>query len=281
LFSDQPEKYHVNVAEGLTTASAVAETNSKYVEFFAQQIEKCQCDKILFSGEDLILLSDSGLKRLKRFFSEHFGPHDVKVIFYLRAPHEWYASLVQQWVRGGWVLEDLLNRDAPSIPNIRSKIEPYVRSFGADHILVGKFEDAISHKDGPVGHLLSFVSTEKDVPKLPTTIENRGLCAEAVTLISALNKIERSTTGNDTNGVARDYLEPFFELRGARFVLPEQEQVRAWKAARESLDWIEDTFGIEAYKTFAYQEQPIPMWSEQAISSIAEIIRATSLNAGT
>lgn len=270
LFADQPENYHINIGQGITTPSAIVTLHSKYEEYFRTEVAPCPSDTIIFSGEDTILLSDRGLARLRAFLNEHFGPdHTIKVIYYLRAPHDWFASLVQQWIQGGWVLDDLFDGN---VPNIRAKLEPFVQQFGPEHILIGKFEDAIAHRNGPAGHLLSLVSEEIAIPNIATAIENKGLCAEAVHLVSALNKITRSGDDTVSNGVARDYLDPFLRLRGARFVLPEPVQERAWRSTQESLAWIEATFGIDTYKTFEYQSQPTPMWAEEAIAGIAELI---------
>lgn len=270
LFADQPENYHINIGQGLTTASAVTTLNSQYEEYFRTAIAPFRRDITIFSGEDMILLSEGGLARLRAFLVEHLGSDNiVKVIYYLRTPHEWFASLVQQWVRGGWVLDDLYDKN---VPNIRVKLEPFVRQFGPQNILIAKFEEAIAHPNGPVGHLLSLVSDKIAIPDSAAAIENRGLCAEAVNLVSALNKIARSAEGTASIGVQRDYLAPFLRLRGTRFVLPKPVQERAWRSAQESLAWIEATFGIDTYKKFEYQDQPTPMWAEEAITSIAALI---------
>ncbi|MCU0373161.1 MAG: hypothetical protein MUE56_07950, partial [Ignavibacteria bacterium] len=190
----------------------------------------------------------------------------MKVICYLRAPHDWFASLVQQWVRGGAVLEDALQI---KFPDIRAHIEPFVRHFGKTNILIKKFEDAVEHQAGPFGHFLSQISEGLDTSRIRSRLVNTALSAEGVQLVSALNADDRAASKGLPLGVAREYLTPFCGIRGAKFVLPISTQERVWKEARKSLEWIESSFEIEMYREFEYIESSRPTWDEDALLSLA------------
>jgi hypothetical protein len=272
LFGAEPEGYHINVARGFTTKEAVVALNHHYRDTLINEAHKCanNYSAIVFSGEDMVLLSDSEIRQLREFLLCHFGRTSaIKIVFYVRAPNDWFSSLVQQWVRGGEVLDDIIDT---KFFDIKAKLQPFCRHFGKDNVLIGKYEDAIHHQGGPVAHFLSLVFDGIDTSNIRSSFLNVGLCAEAVQLISALNKASREAGEGLPVGVAPEYLNRFSQIRGAKFVLPKDVQKRVWADALESLEWIQSTFGIDLYKGFEYFEPRKPMWSEDALLSIAKLV---------
>ena len=272
LFGDEPDKYHINAAHGITTRDAVNALNEKYKEFLIKEARQRASSQsaIVFSGEYMVLLSDSGIRKLKEFLLCQFGTStSIKIIFYVRAPHDWFSSLVQQWVRGGEVLDEIVHARFFSI---RDKIQPFCRHFGKSNVLIGKYEDSIQHQGGPVAHFLSLISEGFDTSTIRSSSVNIGLCAEAVQLVSALNKASREAGTGLPVGVPPNYLTRFSQIPGAKFVLPRHIQRRVWVEARESLEWIESTFGIELYNEFECIEPSKAMWSDDAVLSIAKLV---------
>lgn len=272
LFGDDPKSYHVNVAHGITTIEGVRALNEKYREFMIEEAHRCvdeACSTIIFSGEDMILLGDSGIRRLKNFMLRHFGSStEVKVVFYVRAPHDWFASLVQQWVKGGEVLKDVTGA---RFFDIKAKLAPFCRHFGRTNIMIGKYEEAIEHQGGPTAHFLSRICEGFDVAGIRSGAVNVGLCAEAVHIVSALNEVSRVAGAALPIGVPPNYVTRFSQVDGAKFVLPEAIQRRVWAEAGEGLRWLEATFGVALYGQLQYVTSPKAMWSEGAILSMAKV----------
>ena len=270
LFGDEPAKYHINVGHGITTTEAALQLNAFYKECLTNEMNDFSGQALVLSGEDMILLGDSGIRRLRSFLLARLGPGStVKVICYLRAPHDWFSSLVQQVVRGGAALEEAMTR---RFPNIRTHIEPFVDHFGKSNIIIRKFEDAIAHEGGPVGHFLTQISEGFDTSQIQSRSVNSGLSAEGVELVSALNKAYAAAGKGPPVGVAREYLEPFLGIRGAKFVVPQAVQERVWQEARESLKWIESSFGISMYEEFKSIEPAGALWGENALLNVAELV---------
>jgi hypothetical protein len=270
LFGDAPENYHLNVAQGIATQEAARQINRWYEDQLIKSIKRSSFKSTIFSGEAILLLSSAAISRLKSFLTVHFGEEcSIKVIFYLRPPNDWFASLVQQWVRGGAVLDEI---KGTHFPNIRARLEPFVATFGANNVLIGKFEDAISYPGGPTAHFLSYINCDVDTTDISNRVENRGLCAEAVYLLSALNKMRRTIPGDTDAKSPHIPLEAFFNIKGTKFVLPKDLEEAAWNSAQESLDWISLTFGVALYKKCVHHEPQTAMWQEDALQSIAHLL---------
>jgi hypothetical protein len=270
LFTEIPAEYHINVYHGIATHEAARQLNEQYKEFLASEISTFEEKVLIFSGEDMVILGDLGIRKLRAFFSLYSKPGaTVKVVCYLCSPHDWFASFVQQAVRGGAVLEEAMGN---RFPDIRAHLEPFVNHFGKQNVLIRTFEEAVNHKSGRLGHFLSQVSEDFDVSSIQSVPANTGLTAEALQLVSALNKSYRAAGKGPPLGVAREYLAPFLGMRGVKFVLPKSVQERVWREAKHSLEWVESLFGIQLYPEFQYIEPKGKEWGDDARLSAAKLI---------
>lgn len=270
LFCDHPENYHMNRRAGIATSHSAQRLNQEYRRTLIAELTRTDTETLLFSGEDIVLLSNGELARLKSFFSSQAGDDcAIEVICYVRSPIDWYSSLVQQWVRGGACLEDAVETPCPSL---KALLQNFVDHFGPDNITIRKYEEAIAHKNGPAGHFLQSVLGLVDTGPIPRLAENKGLSAEAVYLVSALNKTMRTRGDALPEGVERPYLEPFFSIDGARFVIPRERQEAVWSSFQEDLAWIASVFGISTYANPGYREPNAQLWGDDAILSLAKLV---------
>lgn len=123
--------------------STVNDENKEFIfDFYKQQIENTDCDNIIISSEDFVLLDTqpSTIQNIKDYFVEF----DVQVIAYLREPIDFMASLYCHAVRSRSVAFSLKKYIA-EVYSFRSadyslRLLPWTRVFGKENIIVKKYE---------------------------------------------------------------------------------------------------------------------------------------------
>ncbi len=207
-FTDKPAKYRFNIRN----IKNITKTNKTQIEFLDKVISE---DKnIILSGEDISLLKAKGhqdlFEHLKRSGKE------VVPIVVVRSPYSYFTSACQQGVRGGNVMN--FARYNPQ----KAKIEAIREAYG-DAVKFVSFSEACSHKDGPVGHLLTMMGIDPNTLNIQNS--NAGDSNTFIRLQNSLNKIEPSIIDGKVNPKHKK-LSP---IQGSKFLLTakELEEVKA------------------------------------------------------
>ena len=243
------------------TPSAELEARAMAIrESLEEEIRTTQPRRVLLSAEGLSNLGYQDLNDLRHWLVQFCDR--IRVIYVLRDPLDYTASVVQQHLTQGEVLEDLYQ--APPLPNFRGRLETATSVFGREALELLTFEGLAEHADGVVGGFLDAIGL--DAPEARAAVLshqgrlNESLCQVAAEVLSRLNQL-RPVLVDGKRGALRTLNEAFFlrRLRGEKFRLPDHvvAQVAEWCA--EDVRWLSDTFGVDRYNGFADRPRPSPL----------------------
>ncbi|RUP83086.1 hypothetical protein C7Y69_03270 [Alteromonas sp. KS69] len=171
LFCETPDKYHINVRFSVD----IPAQHALYKEQLDTMLAKK--DFIILSGEDVCILSESGLKSLKDYLTS-FG-HELEVHCVLRQPYSLLCSLIQQNIKGG--LESLNNIH---IVAISSMVEKLMLVFG--DVRFHAFSKLKSSSAGLVREFLSLANI--DTSNFRIINSNEGIGDQTTRLLNYVNQ---------------------------------------------------------------------------------------------
>ncbi len=154
LCCDEPESYHVNISKGLfgIELSNVNKSSEDYIHRILNRY-----DKILFSGEDISVLSLNGLEKLKNILLSQ--GHEIKVICSVRNPYDFICSSTQQMVKDGTGPESLFTLKKIMCFKKADDIKRLLTIFGGDIDFL-HYEAECSHEHGVVGSFFARLGIE-------------------------------------------------------------------------------------------------------------------------
>lgn len=180
LFSDHPELYHCNIQQGLNK-NQVIDNNTHNIEVLKAALNSTQADIIIISGEDISLLNENEICKLKDFLAKYC--RSIQVIGYVRPPIAYMQSLYQQLVRGGNTNVRIENL----IPSYRKTFENFDKVFGNKNTLLLKYDSSsLLNKDAVLDfchHVGITVSPES------VTRDNESISLEALSLLYVYHKL--------------------------------------------------------------------------------------------
>ena len=273
MFSERALSYHANVRRGVTSGERLQALRTELFESYEAVLAEPKAGTLLLSGEDLSLLSEAAVSRLKAWLSPRAS--EFRVIAYLRHPRPWSSSEAAQRIKGGAILAEL--EANPPQPWFRRRLEPWLSNFGRGQIAVFDYSSACRRPGGLVGHFAERIGAG---PALRTGLAaqpatNIRLSEEAVLLMSRLNEIRPLFTEGGQMSPRRHLRERkvMAEVQGAPFSLSRQALDKVEAESRDDLEWVRDTFGVtlEAEPEPPQPERPIRI-TEEALESIAILI---------
>ena len=246
-FCDHPEKFHINVREGLTLQE-IRERDKKFLKELEAEITKIEWNKLILSGEAVSLLTKENLDKLKNFLMQLVaGDVRFRIIIFVRHPVPWGASFVQQRVKSGSSL-DIAREDLfKAIEDLyRSRIEKFLHVFGRESVSVTSFEAAIKHSVGLIGHFFSLVGIpEETVREMKEKRTNERVSAAAIEIMDYINRKKPIIVDGKLNPERKRFdLVPFYQIRGPKFTLSPEEERTIWETSRKAVIWLKDNFGI-------------------------------------
>lgn len=128
---------------GLTTPEAIAAFRAELAERMRQEAAALPAGaRIVFTSEQLSRLTQPAeFARLKDLLAL-YGPHDIKVIAYLRRQDQYYASAYSQSVKGGAEAEMRPKKKllTQSVYNYEIFLTRWAEAFGESSLMVRVFE---------------------------------------------------------------------------------------------------------------------------------------------
>ncbi|WP_237063460.1 hypothetical protein [Microbulbifer zhoushanensis] len=231
LFSESPSTYHINVRWDVD----VQEVNKEY----RRQLDECleRHEKLIFSGEDISILSERSLAKFRDYLS-NFG-FRVRVISFVRRPYSFLCSMLQQNIKGGQ--ESLSKISVPKasllIRNLKG-IFPEIEFYS--------FERACQSSFGPVGFFLELIAAEQ-ATYINTVNANEGLGDETVRLINYINSQYPSIVDGKLNPL-RDDIHHFnseLDFDDRKFLLSDDELQAVRAELEEENNALRDMLGDE------------------------------------
>ena len=231
LFSSNPDKYHVNVRWGAKTS----EVNKKYEEQLNHILEQ-KYNKILISGEDISILSQLELNKIRKKIQSH--AYDIRVIIFVRRPLSSVNSVIQQRIKDGSSIETEYGNYKTRINKIQKikSVFPEAEFFS--------FRESCNHKYGPVGYFLEIIGVSK-FSHLEFIKNNQSASDQAIRLISFINKEQPLFINGKISSVRKSGdTNKLLQIKGDKFQLNKNELTKFKNKISEENEFFLNKFGI-------------------------------------
>lgn len=240
IFTNHPEKYHVNIHEGISTHEKAKIHNKELINKIIYEFEHNRSKIFIISGEDLTYLNDFEVKELYEFLKNYF--ETIEVIAYVREPISFIDSETQQRILGGLTFEELVYK--PAFPHYRYRFEKYIKYFGENHVKLYLFDKKNLYNQDIVYDFLYRINAEKEVlEKINSVNINTSFNKDTVLLIEKLNSLYPMFNNNKLNllrgNINRELLkEAERECKFEKFVAPKTFNVKDLNYINEDINYI-------------------------------------------
>jgi len=214
----------------------VLKLERQYRDEMGSEINKKDHDQIVISGEGISHFNYSELVELRDWLSGWVD--EIQIVIYLRDPISHCASAIQQMVKVGRELENLLPH--PPITFFDTVLEKFFSVFGQEHINARTFESAITAEHGIMGDFCTLLKAPDSVKKRiaeSSTRVNESLSLEGALFIDHINKHDGYRPNTDFAS----------KIPGRKFDLPIEVKQHIFAETRESVKFVEETLGIDLY----------------------------------
>lgn len=186
LFSAWAGSYHMNRRRGITPGESLERHNATLRAALETRLAASTTGRFVLSGEDVSVLTEDELGRLKAFLQPNAGR--IRVILYLRHPIPWIASVAQQLLKDGQRLNALKQR--PPLAEYRERLEKFIRVFGRDCVDFRLYRRDTEPGWDVLDDFVGLIGCPQLAGRLAPAIDaNRGMSAAAAEAIDALNRL--------------------------------------------------------------------------------------------
>ena len=246
-FSGQHQSYHIWKNAGLNFSqieSKKTECLDVIRSVFSNNMEK----DIIFSGEDLSAIPESGILEVMKLSKEYFT--EIKIIAYVRDPISFMQSNLQT------LISKQENPDYIWGPMYRERFEKFVNLFGRECIIFRNYETALLQNKNIVDDFSEILSIKLENSNL---WRNEGLSTEAISLLFHLNMVCPRIPTNKLLLSARNECARFFENEfPGKFRLP--FDILEDHIDNADIEWLSKNSGIKF-------ETKIPQLNQKNLTS--------------
>lgn len=186
-FMETPERFAPNIRQ-LFSLEQINNNSIRTKELLIKKLN--QDGRLLISCENLLFLSSVEMENLKNFIATNCKERvKFKVIMCVRNPVSFIPSIYQEDRKTCYLSG--FDFEKGVIESQYSNIDMPSKVFDKNDLVTYSFEEACTHKQGPVGYFFSLVGlSDEDINKLTYIKDNEGSCQEAVNIISFINDRE-------------------------------------------------------------------------------------------
>lgn len=277
LFAKKPENYHANISRDNINPEEIEKLHKKYIEQLRNQIISFKRENLIISGEDISGFNLIQLQNLKKFLIELVGEQaKIEVIVFVRNPVDAIQSRIQEGVKHGKVLDDILNNEQQITHKHFSRVfTHYLEVFKLEDIKIIRFEDAIKHEHGLVGCFLSNIGASKLVQKkIKYIYANKSISYEALILQSAINSQIPEFVNGANNPTRKGFIRRIiFEIPGQKIIFSEKLREKIWELAQADTLWINEKLQIKKYSfTQKVNNVKKTIWNTQTLCYLSRIL---------
>lgn len=232
-FSGDHHNYHIWKSAGLS-ANSIEHKKIVCLSLIEKSLEESPGRRVVFSGEDISLISESGVENIGKILKKHTDK--VSVVGYFRDPHSFFESGWQECIKNGD------NSFSLQGPIYRSRFEKFINIFGSENVTLRNFQkgellggDAVS----------DFFSVAKlDMEKVPAPVLlNASLSTEAIKCIYILNSLVSPLDGDPRLNEAREvFISVVSKILPGKFSAPVELINHA--IADDDCEWLESVTGV-------------------------------------
>lgn len=212
----------------------IAALRRQYRDDITRELQRQDRHRLIFSGEDICILEDTGLRDFLDLIQAHCAK--ITVIVYVRDPLSFAASSFQQQVRGG-------ARNLPKRfdPFYKHRIEKFRNLVGQDNIILRAYAPETFPNRSIVADFCTVLGL--DTGHVKNVFSNESLGAQGTRLLFAFNRENPCFAGDPVLHRARERL---IDLLATSYGQGPTLEARCF-AARTNLqaaDYLQETFGF-------------------------------------
>ena len=245
LFLTDPLRHITNKMAARDAAFDLAAVHEKYRADLEGEFAKDGWTRALVSAEGISNLSAVEIERFRNWAMQRVDK--VEVLVWVREPQAYVTSVVQQLLKGGQTLEEMMAD--PPLPNFKGKISNQIAVFGREAVRVESFEAATAHAQGIVGAFAHQIGLPDDAMArvvASATRDNESLSQEAAMMLDSLNR-ERPLFGETKiKRTGRETLH-LQGVRGNKFRLPHEFRKTVYDTTRDDVAWLSQNFDVSLY----------------------------------
>jgi hypothetical protein len=247
MFLEDPRTNVTVKSKGITTREGAEALRRRYFAQMEADLARVSWDRLVLSSEGLSSLSPARLEKLREWLGGFAD--DWTVLLWSRHPVSYTTSNIQQHIKGGRVLEDLLTD--PPLPNLKRRAANAFRVFGRDNVRITSFEDAKAEPGGVVAAFCRRLGLPEDTALeigASTVTRNESMSMLATLLLSHLNRQRPRFVGGRLNPERCDQeIQLFRRLKGEKFRLPAEAEIKIRRQSRVDVEWLNETLGTSHY----------------------------------
>jgi hypothetical protein len=223
LFSGKAAKYHINIRRGITD---VAAANAEYMSQLDQIL--ASSEKVILSGEDIGVLNDRGLNRLKASVLKH--NYSIIPFALVRDPYNFMNSAYQQMIKSGnynslislgSIAESKVDNDL-TLPNRNRAIQSILNVF-RDSAQFYPFRKACEYNGDPVRFILEYICGVKNISTITMCRKNESRSNIWTRVQNQLNKVYPAIINGKPNLEHKKLKKNLYRDLGDKFILTESE----------------------------------------------------------
>jgi hypothetical protein len=242
-FCERPEAYHINIRRGYS-GEQIEQVNKEYLAHLAEEVSRSSPDRMLLCGEDVSVLSLEGLSELQAYLLT-IAPA-LRVINYVRHPVEWAVSGIQEDIKHGVSYGAALESKQSVLRNLfRERVGRLLSVFGPRAVTVYRFEDAVRHGAGLVGHFLAAAEVA-ELEKIRAVRANESMSQTAGDLLSHINRREPVIVDGRLNPARSPGDDAqLVNLPGPPYDIPWEDKMTLAAVSKEDAAWLSRNLKID------------------------------------
>lgn len=236
FFAESPERHHQHKAGG-RDRSAVQDYGAKVRIDLERSISAAHGRTLLVSGEDISVLPQNDLDKLRRYFREHFD--ELLICGYVRPPAGYISSEFQQRIKGGLSVRVSPDQEYRSYEKTFRKFDEI---FGRENVQLWKFEP----KSFPGGCVVQDFCARLDIsfPVERVISENKSLSRQAASLLYAYCKFSKRLGFRSMLGAESQRLVAMLgDIQHDKFRFSPAIVRPVLEANRADIQWMEERLG--------------------------------------
>ncbi|MFH5774235.1 hypothetical protein ACHFJ0_08265 [Paracoccus sp. NGMCC 1.201697] len=255
MFLPDPRS-HISVKMmGITTPEQAERFVSNCFEKMEAELSIGGWDTLVLSAEGLANLHTGALRDLRSWLDGFVD--EIEVIYWLRHPVSFTVSVIQQMLKGGETIDDMIDRMLP-LSNYQRRLENAIAAFGAEAMRIYRFEDCIQHPNGPVGAFCEQIYVPWETANTiidSATVENESMSMLCGYTLDALNRLVPMFKDGVFNPLRQNgELAKLLTIKGPRFALDYENTRRIREASRPEIAWLRDKCGLDFYPDMLVDE---------------------------
>ena len=248
IFLSAPEKYHGHKRNG-RTAEDVRKIQDVFIQKVENEIANAETRSLITSGEDISIMDEDALIRMRDFFGRHFD--DIKIIGYVRPPGSLMASALQQRLAGGQSV-----RIDSLYPHYRARFEKFDRVFGKENVLLKKFQTECLESGNVVIDFSRIIGT--DFPEDRVIRSNEGRGREVAALLYARRTLIERDEDTKIRKKTKDRTIQLLKLLNSESLrLHRDAIVPILDQNRDDIEWMESRLGASLAETYSDDDNAV------------------------